>query len=399
MIASVIEHSHSAAAAGRWSVAIALGGLLALPLLWSLLSIGVWWLRTNISSGTQSAKPKIRVGITSVVGADKRVSTSKTIAILWTYSVASAIFSLLVARWLGYPGAFKALEKQGLNAEYALLIGGPIGAAILAKGVITAQIAEGATAKPPAEETGPSDLLTNDAGNADLGDIQYVLFNFVALAFFWGEFMRVPTEGLPTIPDVLLGLTSVAAAGYVGKKALANAPAITAVLPRDSGRVGQVLRIFCSGLAKPGDDTTVITIRLGEAAFSPVALSATTTQGTILEGPIPADAAGAVELSVTSPTGTKAVWPNKYRIEPTIAIPAGAAPAQPGHSYIFETTAIVPLGPSFSDVAVTVAGVASPPGLDEGRFSVQIPPDLVAGTHPIVVVTPGGKAETNLDVA
>jgi hypothetical protein len=52
MMASMGQ-SQSAAEAGRWSLAIALGGLLALPLLWSLLSILGW-------SGAQFAESSKR---------------------------------------------------------------------------------------------------------------------------------------------------------------------------------------------------------------------------------------------------------------------------------------------------------------------------------------------------
>ena len=143
----------------------------------------------------------------------------------------------------------------------------------------------------------------------------------------------------------------------------------------------------------------MIAIRLGEVAISPESLSATTTQGMILEGRIPADAAGAVDISVTSPTGKKAVWPNKYRIQPTIAIPAGAGQAQKGQSFSFVTTGVVPLAPAFSNVRVTIGGTATTPALDDrGMLSVVIPNELHAGTYPVVVITPGGEAETRVEV-
>ena len=111
-----------------------------------------------------------------------------------------------------------------------------MGAAILAKGIITAQLDAGTTSKPPADAATPTQLVTDDQDETDLGDLQYVLFNLVALLFFYGEFLRVPQDALPDIPDVLLGLTSVAAVGYVSKKALSSPPAITAVLPTPRAR-------------------------------------------------------------------------------------------------------------------------------------------------------------------
>jgi hypothetical protein len=46
-----------------------------------------------------------------------------------------------------------------------------------------------------------------------------VIFNLVTAIYFVAEFVRPNSGGLPVIPDTLLGLTSVSAALYVGKKA------------------------------------------------------------------------------------------------------------------------------------------------------------------------------------
>jgi hypothetical protein len=67
-------------------------------------------------------------------------------------------------------------------------------------------------------------LVQNDEGEADLSDFQYVVFDTVAIVFFLGALFGAPAAGLPHIPDVLLGLTSVAAIGYVAKKTLPTAP-------------------------------------------------------------------------------------------------------------------------------------------------------------------------------
>jgi hypothetical protein len=39
-----------------------------------------------------------------IVGDAHHVSTSKTIATIWTYAVASALLSLVIARWMGLWG-------------------------------------------------------------------------------------------------------------------------------------------------------------------------------------------------------------------------------------------------------------------------------------------------------
>jgi hypothetical protein len=160
-----------------------------------------------------------------LVGKDKRISTSKTTAAVWTYLIASAFLGFVIAKFIGHPQALNRLMHSGLAGQYGLLIGGPLGAAIAAKGIVTRQVAKNAAAKTFA--TGSPNLLQlvqNDVGETDLGDFQYVLFNFVAMVYFVGTLVQSPTDGFPHIPDILLGLTSVSALGYVTKKALPTVP-------------------------------------------------------------------------------------------------------------------------------------------------------------------------------
>lgn len=222
---------HESKEAGRWSLLIALVALVfVLPFLLWVLELVVRVFSGQI--GGLGAPVIIGWVRGAIIGTDKRVSTSKTVAVVWTYAVASALLSIVIAKWWGHPHAYNLQVNVGLQAGYALLIGGPLGAAIAAKGLVTSQVAKGQS-KPAAKDGAKvSDLVSNDAGGTDLGDLQYVLFNAVALTFFFGELVASPQLGLPTIPDVLLGLTSVSAVGYVTKKALpAQARTITKVDP------------------------------------------------------------------------------------------------------------------------------------------------------------------------
>lgn len=161
-----------------------------------------------------------------LIGVDGRVSTSKTVAIAWTYLLASAILAFVLSKFGGYPQALDNLMHAGLEGQYGLLVGGPLGAAIAAKGIVGKQLGEDPTAKTRASEgesANPVQLVQNDAAETDLGDFQYVLFNLVAMVFFVGTLFGSPAAGLPHIPDVLLALTSVGAVGYVAKKTLPNA--------------------------------------------------------------------------------------------------------------------------------------------------------------------------------
>lgn len=204
-----------------------------------------------------------------VIGEDNRVSTSKTITSVWTYLVAGMLLGIVFARWAGHPQAFNAI-KSGLGGQYALLIGGPIGAAILAKGIVVSQTQKPNAHKPPSP-TGPSlnDLIANDAGRTDPGDLQYVLFNLVAMIYVVGAIVQHPLAGFPHIPEVLLSLTSVSAVGYVGKKGI---PSVTpsATIDPPQGPVGSQVTIRGTALLAGELPTALTRVEFGttEAAIT-----------------------------------------------------------------------------------------------------------------------------------
>ena len=91
-------------------------------------------------------------------------------------------------------------------------------------------------------------IFSADDGTTDIGDFQYVIFNLVTAVYFVAELVRPSVQGLPAIPDTLLGLTSVSAALYVGKKAATRTqPTITGVFPSHL-KVGTEAVITGSGL-------------------------------------------------------------------------------------------------------------------------------------------------------
>ena len=389
---------HEAAEAGRWAFAIAAGFLIVgLPVLF-WIARGLFWGIAGRGKGTPA--PKLLWGKTLVIGQDNRFSTSKTTALLWTYTVAVALGSFVIAKWLGHPGGLAKLEHQGLDAKYALLIGGPLGAAILAKGIVTSQLESGASAKPPADSATPAQLVQNDEGGADLGDLQYLLFNTVALLFFYGEFMGRPQGGLPTIPDVLVGLTSVAAAGYVGKKALKSPGTITEVTPSQAP-VGEQVTLVTSGIVQSSDDLSLVTVMFGSASARPVGgLAVTATQGVLFKVEVPAAAAGKVGIIVSVPNGKSAGWPT-FQVRPRVteAIPARA---RRGERIMLAVTGISSLPSKAHSVKVTINGkpadVEAVPEADD-RVSVGIPADVpvaaAGGAEPgvAIVSTTGGESE------
>jgi hypothetical protein len=158
------------------------------------------------------------------------------------------------------------MNKSGVIGQYALLFGGPLGAAILAKQIVNSQVGQAAGSKPPADKPALGDLVANDSGNTDLGDLQYVLFNGVALVFVLVNLLHHPINGLPHIPEVLLGLTSVSAVGYVSKKALTPTEAIKAKLDPGAGPVGQAVAIRLQGLSAPDQQAVPFWVRFNKEA-------------------------------------------------------------------------------------------------------------------------------------
>ncbi|HWX98010.1 MAG TPA: hypothetical protein VNZ01_14305 [Solirubrobacteraceae bacterium] len=126
----------------------------------------------------------------------------------------------------------------GLVGSYLVLLGIPAAAGVAAKGITQSKITSGAVPKidaTPDERTiGPrlAQLFSADDGSTDVGDFQYVIFNLITAVYFVSRFVKPNGNGLPAIPDTLLGLTSVSAALYVGKKAVARSePTVTGVFP------------------------------------------------------------------------------------------------------------------------------------------------------------------------
>jgi hypothetical protein len=225
------------------------------------------------------------------VGADRRASTSKTQVMLWTLSIAFA---------LAYIGTRTALAGASFICEsdksancvlestwetYLLLLGLPAAAAVLAKGITAAKVSDGELQKSQGNEPSTTQLATDDNGNADLADVQYLIFNFIALLYVWARF--IDRGVLPEVPSVLLALTGAAAATYTLNKGFqSNKPVILSVRPGilapddfvivngqnffPSGKVPQVMVKVggkaVQGIPLPGRDGVSITVPPGLSA-------------------------------------------------------------------------------------------------------------------------------------
>jgi hypothetical protein len=207
-----------------------------------------------------------------VIGKDNRTSTSKVFVLMWTLLVAWALASLFIAGEVASQrpctqainvktqqndlnaAATQCQQAQdhlglvqvgwmrfveaGLDGGYLILLGLPAGSAILSKAITTSKVDSGATTKVSAPQAGQTlatrvtQIFSSDDGSTDLADFQYMFFNVLAGGYFVGHILRVMGQGLPHIPDTLLGLTSVSAALYVGNKAASRSkPTILSVFP------------------------------------------------------------------------------------------------------------------------------------------------------------------------
>ena len=224
---------------------------------------------------------------TVILGEDGRTSTSKTFILMWTLLVGWALLSLLIAgEFLPHHACIAGAAKgavgrcrsddvallqlgwthflhAGLAGSYLVLLGVPAAAGIAAKGITQAQ-AESPTAVKTPKPKGRSSLRSriaevfcSDDGNTDIADFQYMIFNLITAAYFVARFLRPDINGLPTIPDTLLGLTSVSAGLYVGKKAVSrNQPTVSGVFPSIL-QGGQRFTVVGTGLtADPAAPTT-----------------------------------------------------------------------------------------------------------------------------------------------
>ncbi len=201
-----------------------------------------------------------------VLGADNRASTSKFQATAWTYALLFALVTLLVGHLLyaDFDAGWDAFLDDGLNTDYLWLLGIPSAGLVGAKAITQSKAQANPAAKPmkpaadPAAEAEPAEgeradpaatrsvvdrLLTrtrelasddnDDDPQPALGDLQYLVFNAVAIAFFLSAFLGHVELGLPSLPDTLIALTGVSAASYLSTKAVRNAapPVIVSVRP------------------------------------------------------------------------------------------------------------------------------------------------------------------------
>ncbi|MET9698099.1 hypothetical protein ABZY31_14405 [Streptomyces sp. NPDC006529] len=195
-----------------------------------------------------------------VTGRDGRLSTSRTLAAAWTGLLVWMLLVLLAYGLTRGIGWFQGPQNpfSSLTSVYLPLLGGPYLALIGAKGVVGLRVQHGHLFKPekksapgaaptgptaPAERLPMGELISNDSGQTDLMDLQYVAFSIVTMLYVAAFFVADVGAGLPKLPTEMWALTGAPAAAYLlNKVATRPNPVITRVT-----RTGDLLHVEGGG--------------------------------------------------------------------------------------------------------------------------------------------------------
>jgi hypothetical protein len=208
------------------------------------------WYQARLSAPDQSsALPPRRQGLkAAVMGHDNRASTSKTQVVLWTAAVVWALIDLLLLARAHAGASLFTTAMTNWRPEYLVLLGFPVVAAATAKAAVggansghgpatddssmkkmastlnVSRIYMREPADPAVKgfRAGVAELFTGDDNSVDWGDLQYVVFTLVTLAYFVIQFLAQPANGLPPVPAALLTLTGVSATGYAANKIVSS---------------------------------------------------------------------------------------------------------------------------------------------------------------------------------
>ncbi len=200
-----------------------------------------------------------------LVGSDNRFSTSKTASAIWFGIL--LYFITAMALIIGYQrDKFSALIGE-ISPLYLVLLGGPFAAAVLAKVTVSSNVNSQQQQKSDAVTPRISDVFSDDDGNTDLVDTQYLSFNILAAGIVLVQFVHAPGLGAPNIPDFLAGLTSASAATYVANKSLVsgNKPTVSGLSPGTVRAGGEVAVRGANFLAQGDSQPPSVFINSGAA--------------------------------------------------------------------------------------------------------------------------------------
>lgn len=346
------------------------------------------------------------------VGADNRISTSKTTAVAWTVVVAWMVVSeaFVAALPAHPPDTFSGLLHSASDL-YFVFLGGPFAAAAFAKASVQSKIAQGKLTKTPGTPSA-SDLISNDNGNTDLYDFQYVLFNILALLIVVISFGAHPQNGLPDIPSFLAILTGGSALTYTVNKAIAaDVPQITSVTPANA-RIGDIITITGVQLFSTTAGGALPTVTIGGISATGVAIptgSTDTLTATVAAAPSgTTPLSGTVDVVVSPPLASPITSRNAITIvadQPTIT-DVKKQPVKAGDLITVSGTLLLAPGtaprtaaantPTIGGVTptLTVSGQAWPVSVEGPYRDTQL--TLRVGTQPTGLGTAGTTGNATL---
>jgi hypothetical protein len=349
-------------------------------------------------------------------GTDLRTSTSKTQYLLWTVGVAFALTYVSTRSWLestpwqcsGGPNttSYNCIPGGSTWEQYVILLGVPAAAAVVAKGVTSYKVANGTLQKVPADQASGiislSELTGNDAGQSDLVDIQYLIFNLIA--FFYVAVYFVQQGTLVSVPSMLLGLTSTAAAAYTLNKTLQNSkPGITGVTPNT---IAPGVDIIITGVnlfpAGNSDSVTVSIAGSGVTGCRGYA-SGKRGPGSCVLATAPSSLSSSNPTIVVTTAANMTTDPFQINVQSGPVILGWAAPPRPGQTCML-TVSGLPSKPEKHQLLVkvgafgTVEAKASATKPDVSVTEVSFTLDGKASDTVTVTLIVDGKASQSIDL-
>lgn len=248
-------------------------------------------------------RPNVGFVVGLINGRDGRWSTSKASMLLWTYTIWFAFVTILL-----HTGGV-GLRHMVLHSQYLVLLGVPAATAVIAKGFTQSKVDAGRILTKPERGpetnllTGIGQIVSDDSGQPDLLDFQYIGFTLVLLAYFFTRFLGHAT-GLPTLPASLVGLSGVSGAGYVAKKGVQRdtPPTVRSVVP-EAAPPGEVVSIRGVNLASVENQDVAVLFGGLEGSVRSVTIGDYDTE---IEGVVPFDAfEGSAPIAVVNFQGIK----------------------------------------------------------------------------------------------
>lgn len=257
----------------------------------------------------------------TLIGLDNRTSTSRTVAFLWTLTVAYCLLSLVLialAPHAIFPNQHPGTIPNGwldaafhhLDESYLWLLGGAGVAVSAARFVVGSRVASGSLQKANALSPSVADLVSDDQGNLDLVDLQFTLFNAVAIVFVVSQFVQHPAQGIPTVPNALAVLTGLSAGLYTGNKVITSNPPTVQGLLSTGVAPGGLAMLRGSNLVPPGVDPPSVTMTsVDRSVASPNPIPATAVNANVVSFTVPNALPVGTSWSITVLTGAGASAP------------------------------------------------------------------------------------------